>query len=156
GARMQEGMVALLQMAKTAAAAARLHEAGIPMVSVLANPTTGGVFASYGTQADVILAEAGALIGFAGPRVRAVHDAGEERETLYAEDLYELGQIDHVAPRHALRDRLLTVVSLLRPAVAPDPALLPPPVEVRDQERGWTVVERARHAERPRALAYIR
>ncbi len=156
GARMQEGMVALLQMAKTAAAAARLHEAGIPMISVLANPTTGGVFASYGTQADVILAEAGALIGFAGPRVRAVHDAGEERETLYAEDLYELGQIDHVAPRHALRDRLLTVVSLLRPAVAPDPALLPPPVEVRDQERGWTVVERARHPERPRALAYIR
>ncbi|MEX2373947.1 MAG: acetyl-CoA carboxylase carboxyltransferase subunit beta, partial [Dehalococcoidia bacterium] len=65
GARMQEGMVALLQMAKTAAAAARLHDAGIPMISVLANPTTGGVFASYGTQADVILAEAGALIGFA-------------------------------------------------------------------------------------------
>ncbi len=156
GARMQEGMVALLQMAKTTAAAARLHEAGIPIISILTNPTTGGVYASYGTQADVIIAEAGALIGFAGPRVRAVHDGGEERETLLAEDLYEHGQVDHVAPRSALRDRLLTVVSLVRPAVAPDPALLPPPVEVRDQERGWTVVERARNIDRPRALYYIR
>ena len=80
GARMQEGMVALIQLAKTTAAAARLHEAGIPMISVLANPTTGGVFASYGTQADVLIAEAGALIGFAGPRVRAVHDEGDDRE----------------------------------------------------------------------------
>ncbi|MEX2373001.1 MAG: carboxyl transferase domain-containing protein, partial [Dehalococcoidia bacterium] len=114
------------------------------------------VFASYGTQADVILAEAGALIGFAGPRVRAVQDAGEERETLYAEDLYEYGQVDHVAPRAALRDRLLTVVSLVQESAPPDPDLLPPPVEVRDQERGWTVVERARHADRPRALHYIR
>ncbi|MEX2032649.1 MAG: carboxyl transferase domain-containing protein, partial [Dehalococcoidia bacterium] len=156
GARMQEGMVALLQMAKTAAAAARLHAAGIPMISILANPTTGGVFASYGTQADVILAEAGALIGFAGPRVRAVQDTGEARETLYAEDLLKHGQVDHVAPREALRDRLLTVVSLVRPATPPDPSLLPPPVEVRDQERGWAVVERARHADRPRALHYIR
>jgi acyl-CoA carboxylase subunit beta len=156
GARMQEGMVALLQMAKTAASAARLHEAGIPMISILANPTTGGVYASYGTQADVILAEAGALIGFAGPRVRAVQDNREGRETLYAEDLLEHGQVDHVAPREALRDRLLTVVSLVRPATAPDASLLPPPVAVRDQERGWAVVERARHAERPRALYYIR
>ena len=61
GARMQEGMVALLQMSKVAASSVRLHEAGIPMISVLAHPTTGGVFASYATQADVILAERGAL-----------------------------------------------------------------------------------------------
>ncbi len=156
GARMQEGMVALIQMAKTAAAAARLHEANIPMVSVLANPTTGGVFASYGTQADVLIAEAGGLIGFAGPRVRAVHDAGEERETLYAEDLLTYGQVDLVAPRPQLRDQLLTVVSLLQKTPGPDPDRLPPPVEVRAQERGWPVVERARHPERPRALHYIR
>jgi len=156
GARMQEGMVALLQMAKTAAAAARLHEAGAPMVAVLANPTTGGVYASYGSQADVILAEAGALIGFAGPRVRAVHDAGEDREALFAEDLLAYGQVDAVAPRSALRDRLITVVSLLGRSPAPDPDLLPPPVEVRDQARGWTAVEHARHPGRPRALSYIR
>lgn len=156
GARMQEGMVALLQMAKTAAAAARLHEAGVPMISVLANPTTGGVFASYGTQADVILAEAGAMVGFAGPRVRAVHDANEERESLSAEELMGHGQIDLVVPRESLRDRLVTLVSLVRHTAAPDLDLLPPPVEVRQQERGWTVVERARHADRPRALTYIR
>ena len=76
GARMQEGMVALVQMSKTAAAAQRLHDAGIPMICVLADPTTGGVFASYATQCDVLIAEDGALIAFAGPRVRAVHDAG--------------------------------------------------------------------------------
>lgn len=156
GARMQEGMVALLQMSKTAAAAARLHEAGIPMISVLAHPTTGGVFASYATQADVILAERGALIGFAGPRVRAVHDADEERESLYAEDLLALGHVDAVCARESIRDSLISLVSLVRPTPAADLDLLPPVVQPRGLERGWVVVQRARHPERPRALAYIR
>ena len=155
GARMQEGIVALLQMAKTAAAAQRLHEAGIPMVTLLANPTTGGVFASYGTQGDILIAEAGALIGFAGPRVRAVHDADEARETLYAEDLYERGLVDLIAPREGLRNVLITVLDLVRPTQAPDVESLPHVVEARDLARGWTAVERARHAERPRALHYI-
>ncbi len=156
GARMQEGMVALMQMAKTAAAAQRLHEAGVPMVSVIADPTTGGVYASYARQGDVILAEERALIGFAGPRVRAVQDEGEERETLYAEDLLQVGLVDAVAPRDSLRDQLIRIVSLLQRTPAPDPDLLPPPVEVRLAERGWPVVERARHAQRPTALHYIR
>jgi acetyl-CoA carboxylase carboxyl transferase subunit beta len=155
GARMQEGMVALLQMAKTAAAAQRLHEAGVPMVTLLANPTTGGVFASYGTQGDILIAEAGALIGFAGPRVRAVHDADEERETLYAEDLYERGLVDLIAPREGLRNILISVLDLLRATPAPDLDLLPQAIEARDLERGWTTVERARHVQRPRALHYI-
>lgn len=155
GARMQEGMVALLQMAKTAAAAQRLHEAGVPMVTLLANPTTGGVFASYGTQGDILIAEAGALIGFAGPRVRAVHDADEERETLYAEDLYERGLIDLIAPREGLRNVLISVLDLLRVTPVPDLDLLPQVIEARDLERGWTTVERARHVQRPRALHYI-
>ena len=155
GARMQEGMVALLQMAKTAAAAQRLHEAGVPMVTVLANPTTGGVFASYGTQGDILIAESGALIGFAGPRVRAIHDAGEERETLYAEDLYECGIVDLVAPREGLRYALIRVLDLLKPTAAPDLETLPNVIDARDLERGWTTVERARHAGRPRALHYI-
>lgn len=155
GARMQEGMVALLQMAKTAAAAQRLHEAGVPMVTLLANPTTGGVFASYGTQGDILVAEAGALIGFAGPRVRAVHDAGEERETLYAEDLYERGLVDLVAPREGLRHALITALDLLRPTSPPDLDTLPNVVEARNLERGWATVERARHGGRPRALHYI-
>ena len=155
GARMQEGMVALLQMAKTAAAAQRLHEAGVPMVTLLANPTTGGVFASYGTQGDILIAEAGALIGFAGPRVRAVHDADEERETLYAEDLYERGLVDLIAPREGLRNILISVLDLLRVTPAPDLDLLPQAIEARDLERGWTTVERSRHVQRPRALHYI-
>src|SRR6184192_1278646 len=71
GARMQEGMLSLMQMAKTAAAAQRLHRAGLPYLSVVTNPTTGGVWASFASLGDVIVAEPGALIGFAGPRVAA-------------------------------------------------------------------------------------
>ncbi|MDI6817027.1 MAG: acetyl-CoA carboxylase, carboxyltransferase subunit beta [Actinomycetota bacterium] len=69
GARMQEGMISLMQMAKTSAAVARQSAAGLPYISVLANPTTGGVTASFATLADIIIAEPKALIGFAGPRV---------------------------------------------------------------------------------------
>jgi acetyl-CoA carboxylase carboxyl transferase alpha subunit/acetyl-CoA carboxylase carboxyl transferase beta subunit len=155
GARMQEGMVALLQMAKTAAAAQQMHEAGVPLVAVLAHPTTGGVYASYASQADVLIAEAGAMVGFAGPRVRAVHDDGENREALTAEELYEDGLIDLVLPRSQLRDRLIRITRLLARSDTHDPEQLPPAVEVRAQDRGWAVVERARHPERPRALAYI-
>ena len=156
GARMQEGMVALLQMSKVAASSVRLHEAGIPMISVLAHPTTGGVFASYATQGDVIIAERGALIGFAGPRVRAVHDPGEERKSLYAEDLLAAGHVDAVVARASIRDALISVVSLVRPTPAADADLLPPVVQPRGLERGWVVVQRARHPERPRSLAYVR
>ena len=156
GARMQEGMVALLQMAKTAAAAQRLHEAGVPVVTMLGDPTTGGVFASYANQGDVIVAEEHALIGFAGPRVRAVHDPNDERETLYAEDLLAAGLIDAALPRESLRDYLVRTVALLQTTTAPDVDALPPAVEPRSVERGWTVVERARDRDRPTALHYIR
>ena len=155
GARMQEGMIALLQMSKTAAAAQRLHEAGIPMITILADPTTGGVYASYASQGDIILAESEALIGFAGPRVRAVKDEGETRDTLYAEDLLDGGLVDAVLPRDGLRDHLIRVLALLREPVAPNPDLLPPTIEVRNLERGWTAVERARHPDRPRAMQYL-
>lgn len=155
GARMQEGMVALVQMAKTAAAAQRLHEAGVPMLTVLASPTTGGVYASYATQADLVIAERGALIGFAGPRVRAVHDVGEQREALFAEDLLEAGQLDAVLARESVRDYLVRAVRLLRPTPAPELARIPPHMEPRGVERGWPTVERARHLDRPRASHYI-
>jgi acetyl-CoA carboxylase carboxyl transferase subunit beta len=155
GARMQEGMVALLQMAKTAAAAQRLHEASVPMIAVLGDPTTGGVYASYANQCDVIIAESHALIGFAGPRVRAVHDEGEERETLYSEDLLAGGLVDAVLDRESLRDHLLRSVTLLQPAVAPDLDRLEPEVAPRAVDRGWPVVERARHKNRPTAIHYI-
>jgi len=155
GARMQEGMVALLQMSKTAAAAQRMHEAGLPIITILADPTTGGVYASYASQGDVILAEAGALIGFAGPRVRAVKNKEETRDTLYAEDLAEGGLVDAVLPRDAIRDQLIRVLGLLREPVAPNPDLLAPAIKPRNLERGWSVVERARHEDRPRAMQYL-
>ena len=155
GARMQEGMIALIQMSKTAAAAQRLHEAGVPMITILGDPTTGGVYASYGSQGDVIIAEKEALIGFAGPRVRAVKYDDETRDTLRAEDLLELGLVDSVLPRSAIRDDLIRILALLREPVAPIADLLAPAVEIRNAEHGWTVVERARHEERPRAMYYI-
>ena len=155
GARMQEGMVALVQMSKTAAAAQRLHEAGVPLITVLASPTTGGVYASYATQADLIVAEAGAVIGFAGARVRAVHDEHEERQTLHAEDLLAAGQVDTVLPRERMRDYLVRALHLLRRTPAPDPEGLPPPAAAQHLEGGWAVVERARHPRRPRAQHYI-
>ncbi|MDA0301920.1 MAG: acetyl-CoA carboxylase carboxyl transferase subunit beta, partial [Chloroflexi bacterium] len=103
-----------------------------------------------------ITCSGGALIGFAGPRVRAVHDANEERESLYAEDLLAAGHVDAVCARESIRDSLITLVSLVRPTPAADLDLLPPVVQPRGLERGWVVVQRARHPERPRALAYIR
>lgn len=107
GARMQEGLYSLMQMAKTAAALAKLREAGIPYFSLLTDPTTGGVTASFAMLGDVILAEPGGLICFAGPRVieQFMHTklpAG----TASAEFLLQHGLIDMIVPRHELRATL--------------------------------------------------
>ena len=104
GARMQEGALALMQMAKSVAALGRLRRAGLPFVSVLLNPTTGGVAASFAFLGDVNLAEPRALIGFAGPRVieqtiRQKLPEGFQR----AEFLLEHGMIDRIAPRPEMR-----------------------------------------------------
>lgn len=153
GARMQEGIIALFQMAKTAAAAQRLHEAGVPMISVLASPTTGGVYASYATQADLIVAESGAVIGFAGGRVRAVKSS--EDDSIHAEDLLAAGQIDAALPADAIRPYLIRAVRLLHPSVAPSRDALPPPPEVSADGQGWDAVQLARHDERPRGRWYL-
>jgi acetyl-CoA carboxylase carboxyl transferase subunit beta len=107
GARMQEGILSLMQMAKTAAALARLGRAGLPYISLLTDPTTGGVTASFAMLGDVILAEPRALIGFAGPRViaetiRQPLPEGFQR----SEFLLEHGQIDLIVERHDLRPLL--------------------------------------------------
>ena len=112
GARMQEGIYSLMQMAKTAAVLARLHEAGLPYISILTNPTTGGVTASYAMLGDVNLAEPLALIGFAGPRVieetiKQELPKGFQR----SEFLLEHGMVDQVVDRRKLR---ATVALLLR------------------------------------------
>lgn len=107
GARMQEGIFSLMQMAKTASALQRLSEEGVPFVSVLTHPTTGGVTASHAMLGDVILSEPGALIGFAGPRViketiRQDLPEGFQR----AEFLLSHGMVDRIVPRTELKSTL--------------------------------------------------
>ena len=114
GARMQEGTFALMQMAKTTAALVELGAVALPHISLLTDPCFGGVTASYAMQADVILAEPGAIIGFAGPRViqdtiRQELPQGFQR----AEYLLEHGMVDAVVHRHKLRETLVNLVSLL-------------------------------------------
>jgi acetyl-CoA carboxylase carboxyl transferase subunit beta len=114
GARMQEGIYSLMQMAKTSAALGRLAQAGIPYISVLTNPTTGGVTASFATLGDVILAEPGAMIGFAGARV--IKDT--TKQTLppgfqTSEFLLKHGLVDQIVSRTDLRDRIRDILSAL-------------------------------------------
>jgi len=100
GARMQEGMLSLVQMGKTAATAMRLHQAGVPSITVLTNPTTGGVYASFASQGDFLFAEPGALIGFAGPRViEQLTGEAPPAGTHTAEFLLAHGQLDGVVDR---------------------------------------------------------
>ncbi len=117
GARMQEGVLSLMQMAKISAALARLRARGIPFISVLADPTTGGVTASFAMLGDVNIAEPGALIGFAGPRVieqtiREKLPEGFQR----SEFLLEHGMVDMVVPRPELKDTIARCLRLFHGA----------------------------------------
>jgi len=114
GARMQEGLFSLMQMSKTAAAVTRLARRRLPFVTVLTDPTMGGVSASFAFVGDVVMAEPGALIGFAGPRVieqtvREKLPEGFQR----AEFLLDKGAIDMIVDRREMRERLAAVLSLL-------------------------------------------
>ena len=113
GARMQEGILSLMQMAKTSAALARFAEKGLLYISVLTDPTTGGVTASFASLGDIILAEPGALIGFAGPRV-IQQTIGETLPEGFqrAEFQMEHGFVDAVVPRKDLRDTLIRLLKL--------------------------------------------
>jgi acetyl-CoA carboxylase carboxyl transferase subunit beta len=114
GARMQEGLLSLMQMAKTCAALTRLSRERLPFISVLTDPTMGGVSASFAMIGDVVAAEPGALIGFAGPRVieqtvRETLPEGFQR----AEFLLEHGAIDMIVDRRQMRDKLASLITLL-------------------------------------------
>jgi acetyl-CoA carboxylase carboxyl transferase subunit beta len=114
GARMQEGLMSLMQMAKTTAALTHLSEAGLPYISVLTDPTMGGVSASFCFLGDVVIAEPKALIGFAGPRVieqtvRSKLPEGFQR----AEFLLEKGAVDMIVHRRAMRDEIAQLLALL-------------------------------------------
>ena len=114
GARMQEGMMSLMQMVRTIAAVKKLKESDIPFIVIMTNPTTGGVTASFASQGDVIIAESGATIGFAGARVieQTIHQKLPENFQT-AEYLLAHGMIDIVCHRRDLRDTLQKVLKLL-------------------------------------------
>ena len=164
GARMQEGVLSLMQMAKTAGALGALDAAGLPVISLVTDPTYGGVAASYATLADVILAEPGAHMGFAGPRVIAQtirQPLPEGFQT--AEKLLAQGLIDAVRPRTALR---ATIAQLLDAAAwgrgartVPEtwrdaaPRLARRPEELPERD-AWETVRLARNPGRPTTLDY--
>lgn len=119
GARMQEGILSLMQMAKTCAALAKMREAGVPFISILTHPTTGGVAASFAMLGDINIAEPKALIGFAGPRViqqtiRAKLPEGFQR----SEFLLEHGMVDTICHRDSLRVTVSQMLNILLPPAA--------------------------------------
>ena len=161
GARMQEGSLSLMQMAKTAQAVAALREDGILCVCVLTDPTFGGVTASFAMLGHVIVAERGALVGFAGPRViRETIRQQPPPDFQSAEFLLRHGMADRVEDRAGLRPLLERLLRLHRP---PDPAPAPPagrPVirsaaALAPVDDPWTVVRMARHLDRPTTLDYL-
>ncbi|PGH44552.1 acetyl-CoA carboxylase carboxyl transferase subunit beta [Micromonospora sediminicola] len=160
GARMQEGALSLMQMATVSQALAGLREAGLLTVSVVTDPTYGGVAASFATNTDVVLAESGARLGFAGPRViRQVTGAALPEGFQTAEYLLRHGQVDMVVPRHALRGRLTALLAAAdagRRPPAHRPAPAPPPRPAASAPRdAWETVRVARHPGRPTTLDYL-
>ena len=153
GARMQEGILSLMQLPRTTVAVLRLREAGLPFIVVLTNPTTGGVTASYAMLGDVHIAEPGALIGFAGARVieqtiREKLPKGFQR----SEYLYEHGMVDMVVHRHNLRETIGSLVGILTRAEAREelsataPARLATPINTSSGQDLPAIAEAA-HAE---------
>jgi acyl-CoA carboxylase subunit beta len=162
GARMQEGVISLMQMAKTAQALAQLDRAGILTVSLITDPTFGGVAASYATLCDVLIAEPGARLGFAGPRVieQTIRQSLPEGFQS-AELLLERGMIDVIVPRGELRSTLgrLLAASAGRQDHH-DRERVPADLVVHDPDAlvgqdGWTALRRARDLRRPSTLDYI-
>jgi acetyl-CoA carboxylase carboxyl transferase beta subunit/acetyl-CoA carboxylase carboxyl transferase alpha subunit len=158
GARMQEGMLSLLQMAKTSAAVQRLRESGCPYISILAHPTTGGVFASFANLGDIMLAEPGALIGFAGPRVaeqiigRKLPEGSHTAEFLYAH-----GMVDAIVDRREQRAFLVRCLTVL---TAPRSGYQRRGHTFRGHRNGpevaaWDAVQRARGSRRLTSMDYL-
>jgi acetyl-CoA carboxylase carboxyl transferase subunit beta len=162
GARMQEGCVSLMQLAKTSQAVAKLHEAGVLTICLNTDPTYGGVTASFAMLGDVLMAEPAAMVGFAGPSVieqtiRQKLPAGFQT----AEFLMDHGMLDLVEPRENLRNSLRKLLAFHVPR--PDSPKLPEPegeapitdpAKLRDRDP-WEAVSLARHIDRPTCLEYI-
>ena len=167
GARMQESLVALMQMAKTSGAAGKLAQAGLPYISVLTDPTYGGVTASFAFLGDIIIAEPKAAMGFAGPRVIEVTNVKLPPGVQTAEFQYEHGMVDLIAPRGQLRETLGRLLKWsMEPAkmradqthfLSPTPAVVPDVTTHPDalELTAWERVQLARNPGRPLALDYI-
>lgn len=161
GARMQEGIVSLMQMAKTSAALQKHAEAGLLYITVLTDPTTGGVTASFAMLGDVILAEPGALVGFAGPRV-IEQTIGQKLPEGFqrAEFLVEHGLIDGLIERETMKSTLAKLIRLHKKPSKEEALLV---TKLLNQENGgafrnmpaWERVQIARSAQRPTSLDYI-
>lgn len=174
GARMQEGIVSLMQMAKTSAAIKKHDEAGLLYITVLTDPTTGGVTASFAMLGDIILAEPGALVGFAGPRV-IKQTIGQDLPKGFqrAEFLLEHGMIDNIVERKNLKKTLSLILKLHTPvsdAVVSDykeylsskyeelkrtGRIYELPDNMTEEKSAWDRVEIARSSNRPTALDFI-
>jgi acetyl-CoA carboxylase carboxyl transferase subunit beta len=171
GARMQEGCVSLMQMAKTSQAVARMAEAGVPYISLLTDPTYGGVSASYATLGDILISEPGAHIGFAGPSVieQTIHQQLPEGFQT-AEFLLEHGMLDVVEPRENIRRSIRNLLGLhaaaeatraggaekraaALPSTEGSPMVIDPD-QLPDRDP-WEVVQLARHIDRPRMLDLV-
>lgn len=157
GARMQEGILSLLQMAKTAACAGQHHAAGLPYVVVLSNPTFGGVAASFAARGDVLVAEPGALVGFVGPRVVEMTTGEVAPEEAYrAETLVRNGLVDMVVPRGQQRRVLGYLLRHLRPQRSGRAARPPlPPAAHPARLSAWEEVQLARRVGRPTSVDYL-
>lgn len=159
GARMQEGIIALMQMAKISAALKRHSDSGLLYVCVLTDPTMGGVTASFGMLGDVILAEPNALIGFAGPRVIEQTIAQQLPESFQrAEFLLEHGFIDQVIERKYLKEKLATVLKL-HDSVSMDSSVPDSDLSLEENynnSSAWDKVNFARHRDRPISVDYIK
>ncbi len=155
GARMQEGPLALFQVPKVVAAIGRHARAGLPYLALLGHPTFGGALVSFGSLADLLLAEPGAFIGFVGPRVaEGAFGEGLSEGTHRAEALAEAGLVDAVVPRREQRDFLGRVLQLLERAPIKVTALSTE--EAGGEESAWETLQIARHPHRPTALTYLR
>ena len=167
GARMQEGIVSLMQMAKTSAALKRHHEAGQLFISVLTDPTTGGVTASFAMLGDIIIAEPGALIGFAGPRV-IEQTIGQKLPEGFqrAEFLLDHGFVDMILPRQDQKHVIGRILYMHRKhdmdveengvkTDIPVNTLAAPQSQENTEKSAWDTVLLSRKADRPTALDYI-
>ncbi len=150
GTRMQEGTVAFLQMVKISQAIAAHRTAGLPYLVYLRHPTTGGVFASWGSLGHVTVAEPGALIGFLGPKVyEALHGERFPQGVQTAENLYRHGLLDAVVPAHELADLAERALTVMCPGPAAGGSVAEPSDEPIGDTSAWESVRRSRRPDRP-------